>query len=156
MFLPTTGVLSWQWPQLLHHLKISAWVSLSLDRGHLRQRLMGSEPDYVPWWMRPPLCSSVFLIQKNKENVYLGWKGFWKHITSSKHSRSNATCFIKKTLKVDTEKGTKNVNYWSRFLEAMLELETGKWEDHTNNIQNQGPGWHLRSSLRQEAQRRQT
>lgn len=43
-----------------------------------------------------------------------------------------------------------------QILEAMLELEMGKWEDHTNNIQNQGPGWHLRSSLRPEAQRMQT
>lgn len=25
-------------------------------------------------------------------------KGFWKHVTSSKHSRSNATCFIKTRL----------------------------------------------------------
>lgn len=45
---------------------------------------------------------------------------------------------------------------WEQILKAMLELETGRWEDHINSIQNQGPGWHLRSSLRQEAQRRQT
>lgn len=43
---------------------------------------------------------------------------------------------------------------WEQVSEAVLELETGTWEDHTSNIQNQGPGWHLRSSLRQEAQRR--
>lgn len=90
--------LSWQWPQLLHHLKISAWVSLSLDRGRLRQRLMDSEPDCVTWWTRPPLCSSMFLIQNDKGNVYLGWKGFWKHVTSSKHSRNNDTRFIRKKL----------------------------------------------------------
>lgn len=37
---------------------------------------MESEPDCVTWWLRPPLCSSVLLTQKDKEMPIWGGKGF--------------------------------------------------------------------------------